>query len=505
MLDKLKITIKDSLIYSLGNISTKIIGLILLPLYLKELSVEEYGMLGILEITLQIFVALFSFSVYQAFYRWYWDKKYRNKQQSLFFTSLFFNTSSAIIMVLIFFLFAEKISIILLDSTKYKYLLRLMLISAGLQLITMIPLFLMRLQRKAIFFATSNILKLIVTLSFTIYFIVYQGKKLDGIFEAQIIGFIFLIIITSKFIIQNIRLKLELFALKEMLKYSYPLMLSTIGGLMLNMADRYFIRYLEGLNSMGVYNLGFKVVNVLKIVFIQSAFSAINPLRFKLMNNPDHKRFYSKIMTYTVFGFLIFQMILMFFSKELLFLLSENKPQWGTLQVIGALQIIPVLCYAKLFEIFRLNVIIGLKIRKKTQIISTIMIVASVINILLNYFFISLFGTIGAAIASLVAQILFFILIYYYAQKHYRLHYEITKVLKMTGVSVVLTIIAYNINSVILIPRIFIKGSLILSFPFLLYFLGVYEQIELTRIREAWRKWKNPRNWGKNLKKIKIK
>jgi O-antigen/teichoic acid export membrane protein len=133
------------------------------------------------------------------------------------------------------------------------------------------------------------------------------------------------------------------------------------------------------------------------------------------------------------------------------------------------------------------------------------MIIISAVNVLLNYLFISLFGTIGAAIASLVAQILFFILIYYYAQKHYPLHYEITKVLKMTGVSVVLTIIAYNINSVILIPRIFIKGSLILSFPFLLYFLGVYEQIELKRIKETWSKWKNPKNLIKNLKNIKMK
>ena len=82
MLDRLKLTVKDSFIYSLGNISTKVIGLILLPLYLKELSVAEYGMLGILEVSLQVLVALFGLSLYQAFYRWYWDKEYRDKQNS---------------------------------------------------------------------------------------------------------------------------------------------------------------------------------------------------------------------------------------------------------------------------------------------------------------------------------------------------------------------------------------------------------------------------------------
>jgi O-antigen/teichoic acid export membrane protein len=210
-------------------------------------------------------------------------------------------------------------------------------------------------------------------------------------------------------------------------------------------------------------------------------------------------------MTYSVFGFLILQMGLMYFSKELLFMLADNKENWTYAQVNGAVHIIPVLCFAQLFEILRKNVRFGLNIVKKTKIISAVMIFSAVINIGLNILFINLFGTIGAAIATLSAQIVFFAIIYHYAQKYYFIPYELKKVFVMIGVVIGLSLIAYSINSMILIPRIIIKIILIGSFPVILYFFGFYEKIELQRIKGAWEKWKNPRNWKNNLRNIKIK
>jgi O-antigen/teichoic acid export membrane protein len=505
MLDKIKIATKDSFIYSLGNIANKLIGLILLPVYLKEFSVAEYGMLGILEVSLQVAVAIFGFSIYQSFNRWYWDKKYRNKQGSIFFTTLLFVLFSAAIMIILFSLFSERAASILLNSEQYAYLLMLMLGSAALQIIKRIPLAMMRLQRRVILFSLSNIIQLIITLMLTIYFIVYQGKKLDGIFEAQIIGFACLLLFNIRYIFNNLHFTFEFTILKEMLGYSYPLMISALGGLLLSVADRFFIKFMEGLENMGIYSLGFKIANVLKLVFMQSVFSAINPLRYRLMNDPDHPRFYSKIMTYSVFGFLILQMGLMYFSKELLFMLADNKENWTYAQVNGAVHIIPVLCFAQLFEILRKNVRFGLNIVKKTKIISAVMIFSAVINIGLNILFINLFGTIGAAIATLSAQIVFFAIIYHYAQKYYFIPYELKKVFVMIGVVIGLSLIAYSINSMILIPRIIIKIILIGSFPVILYFFGFYEKIELQRIKGTWEKWKNPRNWKNNLRNIKIK
>jgi len=500
MLTKIKQASKDTIIYSLGNISTKIIGLILLPLYTDKLSVEEYGVLGTVEVTIQLLIAGFGFSLNQALNRWYWDKDYRNRQQSIFYTVFISLILGSIIMLAILLPFTNSFSKFLLNNQGYAYVFVLLLISAALQILARSVLSLMRLQRRPLLFTTTNILKLLVTLGLTIYFIVGLKKGVEGILEAQIIGFLFFIVINSKFILNNTKPVFERFVMKEMIIFSYPLAISSISGILLTITDRYSVRYIAGMEAMGVYSLGFKVANVLKIFVINSVSAAILPLKFQMMDKPGNKRFYSKTMTYTAFGFTLLLLVLSLFSQEAIKLLAKNPNYWP------AYKIVPVLCFSQLFFLLRHNARFGLTVEKKTKIISFVMISVSILNIGLNVILVSLFGIMGGAIATLSAQFLFFILIYHYAQKYYPIPYEIKKIFLMIFVSAILVAISiFMLPPIALFPRIIIKILIILTFPLILYFLRFYEPVELERIKGAWKKWKNPKNWHKNLKGIKIK
>jgi O-antigen/teichoic acid export membrane protein len=72
MYKKLKKALKHTVIYSLGNISTKLVGFILLPLYTSYLSPAEYGILGLLEVSANIVVQMLGLSLYAGFQRWYY-------------------------------------------------------------------------------------------------------------------------------------------------------------------------------------------------------------------------------------------------------------------------------------------------------------------------------------------------------------------------------------------------------------------------------------------------
>ena len=499
MLNNIKIATKDTFIYSLGNISTKVVGLILLPLYTDVLTVEEYGVLGTVEITLQVLITAFSLSLYQALNRWYWDNNYRNKQNSIFFTILVSLFLGASLMFLFFLPFSKPFSLALLDSTQYAYLFKLLLVGAFLQIISRLFLSLMRLQRKPIMFSVTNVIKMLVTLGLTIYFVAGLKRGLEGIMEAQIIGFLVFILINLKYIISNITPVFERSILKEMLLFSYPLAISSISGVLLTVTDRYVVRYIGGLNDMGLYSLGFKVANVLKIFVINSVGAALLPLKFQMMDKPNNKRFYSKIMTYTSFGFVVLLLILSLFSQEVIKLVAQNPAYWD------AYHIVPILCFAQLFELLRRNARFGLIVKKKTKIISIIMMSVFVINIGLNVLLVSYFRTFGAAVASLTVQFIFFILMYHYAQKFYFIPYEMRKILMIILVGAFLVILSFIfVNPMKIFPRILVKLGLIASFPILLYSLNFYEPVELNRLRGAWNKWKNPLNWRKNIKNINI-
>ena len=172
MLSKLKSTAKSSFIYGIGNLSTKLIGLILLPLYTRVLPVGEFGMLAMLETTSQILITLFGLSLYNAFLRWYWEKEYSELRKSLFFTVLVFLTFVVALMAVSLISTSKTLATFLLNNSQDYQLIRLMVITAALEILGVLPFTLMRVQERPVLFISSNILKFSVNLGLTIFFIV---------------------------------------------------------------------------------------------------------------------------------------------------------------------------------------------------------------------------------------------------------------------------------------------------------------------------------------------
>ena len=168
----LKNLIKNAAIYGLGNISTHLVGFILIPLYTKHMEVREYGVLGILEITAQILITVFGLSLHRGLMRWYWDEKYSDKKRSIFFSVLLMLIIIAILMNLIVQPFAANIARLFFENENMDILVQLMVFSASLQMLIQLPITLMRLQEKAVFYTIANISRLTIILILTIIFIV---------------------------------------------------------------------------------------------------------------------------------------------------------------------------------------------------------------------------------------------------------------------------------------------------------------------------------------------
>ena len=84
MLNHLKETLKHTAIYSIGNITTKLIGIVLLPLYTKHITVSEYGILGIIEISIMILTQVLMLGQPQSLLRFYYSDEYSNRKQIVF-------------------------------------------------------------------------------------------------------------------------------------------------------------------------------------------------------------------------------------------------------------------------------------------------------------------------------------------------------------------------------------------------------------------------------------
>lgn len=478
MLAQFKKLARNSLIYSLGNVSTKILGFILLPIYTSHLTVTDYGILGILEVSAQFITAVFGLNLYRALVRWYWEKKDFAYQQKLFFTVLMFLVVFVLIFEVVFYIYAPYFSKILFSNIENTYLLRLMAVSAGLNIIFRIPLTLMRVQEKPTLYSVSNIIKLVVAAVLTIWFIVKLGKGIDGIYEAQIISLGVFFIILLPYIKRNIKFEFLSSTFWDMFLFSYPLVFASISGLLLTIADRFFLKFMSGLSDVGVYSLGFKIANSLKVFVVQSIMLALSPIIYKVMNEPGSRQFYARLMKYLGLLVMGLAVILSLYSHELVRLLARKPGYWS------AEYVVPIIAMSAFFGMLKEIALTGINIKRKTKVVAFIITEVALLNLFLNYLLIPPFQSLGAASATLITQIILFLQIYFASQKYYKIPYDLISLMKLIAVGFIIVLFAFSIRNVFsYLLLVLVKIGFFMVFLLLLYIIGFFNKDELDKLK----------------------
>ncbi len=496
MIGSLKHTLKHSLVYSLGNLSTKVIGLILLPLYTSFLSTNDYGILAVLETTSQFLVAMVSLRLSTAMMKWWSDANSGKKKQSIIFTSFSSLAFILILFNLVFQPFKIKFSHLFFSSDSYEAYFLILFASVSLEILAGITLSLIRLKEKSALFVTINIIKLLVSLSLNIYFIVYLKMGVKGIILSLLIGHMVTLVLTVPTLIKNCNLVFSFKIFKELVKFSFPLSLTTITMLLLTLSDRYILKYFHDYSNVGVYSLGYKLAGVINVFILQSFQMGFMPIAYKIYKKPEAKRYFSKVFLYLVFILLLSTLVLSLFSKEAIVLFAKNNNDYWL-----AYTIVPVLCLTYSLKGMEYFFALGLHYVKKTKYNAVIVLIGSVISLSLNILLIPYLKIYGAAVTALLTQLVLVYLFYKKSNKYYPIDYELVKVAKLFAITVMILAITYFIQHINLFLRLGIKTLLIVLFPFILHYWNFFEEIEVLRIKQAWVKWKNPVNWKDNLRR----
>jgi O-antigen/teichoic acid export membrane protein len=498
MLNTVRSSLKNSIVYGLGNVAVKLIGFLLIPLYTdpKFFSVDDFGFIGLLDISGLVLIAFLGSSLPQSLNRWYWDKDHLGNQKTVFFMTLVMQILISVSFCLLLMPLARNFSGIILHTPDYGRVINLVIISSGLQAINTIISTLMRLQSRSVLYTVTNLIKLVVVLTLTIYLIVFRKMGVEGIYLAQVIGNSFFIVILLGYTARNIKISFDWTLAKSMFIFGIPLILANISGVALNVIDRYSLNSWDLMKYVALYTLAFKISSVLKLVIVDSIKMAISPMIIQKIHAPDNMRFYSKILLYSSYVLMLGIIAISLFSFELIKVMAKSNQYWE------AYIIVPVLCLSVFFVNLKDISTNGLFIVKRTKILGIIVFVASVLNLLLNFVLIPLWGIVGAAMATLTAQLLYWLITYYYSQREYFIPYEIKKVLIMLLVGSILSSAGLVINDFHLVLRLIIKSACVISFPFILALFNFYEPAELKAIRGFVTKWSELKNFGNNIKSL---
>jgi O-antigen/teichoic acid export membrane protein len=200
---------------------------------------------------------------------------------------------------------------------------------------------------------------------------------------------------------------------KSILNISVPLIPHVLGGLVIAASDRLFIEQMVSLEAVGLYAVGY-AFGMIVMIFTDAFIKAWSPWFYKNLSNPtDSKK--QKIVKYTyifIIGIfvlagaisIISEFILPYFvderyhdASEFIFWISLGYAIRGVYQIF-----FPYLVHIN-----------------RTTFLATSTVVAATVNLGLNYLLINIYGTIGAAYATVGAFTVSALLVFWYQQKRY--------------------------------------------------------------------------------------
>ncbi len=313
-----------------------------------------------------------------------------------------------------------------------------------------IPYALLRYLNKAKKFAIVKSIGIAVNVGLNIFFIVYYPniagveRSVEYIFISNLIASGIEFLLLSSDILNHFgKPSKELW--KKMFKYSWPLIILGLAGMVNETFDRLALRKLLPADiadfEIGVYGTFYKL-SMLMTIFIQAFRFAAEPLFFSQAEKHNAKESYIVIMNYFVFACGGIFLVTSLFKSEIarLLIFKEEFHQHP-----DALWIVPILLMANMFLGIFFNLSIWYKLNDKTKLGALITSIGAGLTIILLYLYVPQYGFKAAAITTLIAYFVMTIISYFLGQIYYPIKYNIKQILIMILLGVGLYLLDENL------------------------------------------------------------
>lgn len=476
-MSKLKKLAGETVIYGVSTILGRLLNWLLMPFYIRTLDAEQFG--GVVNIYsyVAVFLVLLTFGFETGFFRFANKNNHKSLIKSLSFAVGLFS----IVLIILTIVFSNQIHSVLGNEFLLKEYFVYAAVLVGIDAVCSLPFAELRFLDRTLKYAGLRFFQVILTILFNVFYLVLCPYLLDNgyewvnyiynplnrlkyVFISNLIssGLIALVLLPSIF---RTSAKVDLSLIKATAKYSYPIMIVGLFGMLILNVDKILMPKLISENSMealAIYGANFKI-GVLMALFIQSYRLAFEPFFFKEGKNNASKELYAVILKYfVIFGVLIYVGVLVFIELVNLLLLPAY---------IEGNTILPYILLGQLFFGVYYSLSLWYKLTDRTRYGAYISGFGALMVIVLNIVLVPKLGYLGAAVSSFLCFLLMMILSYFLGQKFYPINYPIKVILAyiFSGIILVKIVNLLSIDNDLF--YLAIKGFIFVSYVFVIYMI----------------------------------
>lgn len=441
---------KETAVYGLSSIIGRFLNWMLVPMYTRVLTdTSDYGIVTNLYGWTALLLILLTYGMETGFFRFI-NKKEEREPMRVYASVLYCLMASSALFVLLVFLFLPQISGGLGYADHPEYV-GMMAGIVAVDAFCCIPFAYLRYLGKAWRFAGIKLLGIFLNIALNILFLVvcpwlhlhapgsvdwfyHEGYGVGYIFVANVFTTLLTLVMLMPDILPGLRARVNLTTLRQILAYSFPILLLGIAGIFNQTADKILFPFLfddkdYANEQLGIYGACFKIA-VVMVMFTQAFRYAYEPFIFARNKSDDNKKAYSEAMKYfIIFALLIFLGVMFYIDILKYFVGPAYYP---------GLRVVPIVMLGELFFGIYFNLSLWYKLTDQTYwgaYFSAIGCVATVAIILL---FGPRYGYMACAWASFACNLIMMLLSYLIGQKKYPIRYDLKSALAYTALAAVL-------------------------------------------------------------------
>jgi O-antigen/teichoic acid export membrane protein len=438
--------------YTASSILSKLIAVLLLPLYTRYLSPSDYGAAEVMIATVVAASIVVRFGIIEALLRFYFVvEEDHDEVVRTGFASLFWTTTVA---ALIAIPFAEPISEALLGHPDAS------LAQAAIFSLWVLTLYeylmaLLRVDERARAYFTVTLIHTLAAIALTVFLVVVEDLGPEGLLLgsfASSIPFLAWLVFDQR---RRMSLIPDISLLRRLVRFGLPTMPAELSLYSLNFIDRILIVRLAGLAEAGLYALAIKFAQAINVL-VRGFQLAWPPLAYSIENDDEARRAYALIVTWfmAVCTFVVVGMWLL--ARWIVRLLAAPE-FFDSYEAIGLLT-----AGMTLYALYLvLVVILGRTGRTEYNFPATV--AATAVNIALNLILIPPLGIVGAGIALVASYLVVLVLMYVFTQRLFPVPYEWRRLGLVVGTAAVLVaggeLLLPTEGAVGLVSRVLVWGA----------------------------------------------
>lgn len=295
-------------------------------------------------------------------------------------------------------------------------------------------------------------------------------------------GSLFTLVVLSKEL-KQIRIQFDFKLWKEVMRYSAPLIIVGLGGMVNDVLSRLIYRHVVDLpqnqadHELGIFANIFRIALLITIL-IQAFRMAAEPFFFNKSKDENAQKTYARVMKFFVIACcFMFLFIGLFLDAFRWVFETFANPTWAE-----GLEVVPLLALGNIFLGIYYNLSVWYKLTDKNSYGAVITIGGAIITIVLNMVLIPRLHYTGAAIATFCCYLFMMLSSYLLGQKYYPVPYAVKKLTAYLTMVVLIYILHLGLVRFVSGSLLFSLSSGLVLFILFTWFVTKIEAKELAKL-----------------------